>query len=93
MTMKYESQIENPEKSTVGLASATQLIATTGSTPVSFNTSSASFRTILSLPFQVRRKTSQKQKEKHKTKREIFRENLRKAMRMNAEILKDLAEY
>lgn len=94
MTLIHESQIENPEKGTAGLTSTTQLTDTTGSTPtITFKTSSASLNHISFLPFQGLRKPSRSEKERHKTKGEVFRENLRKAMRMNAEILEDLARY
>jgi len=94
MTLITRSQIENPEKGTAGLASATQLIDITDSKlTIFFDTSLASLNYIPFLPFQDYRKPSQKKKEKHETKRGTFRENLRKAMRMNAEILIDLARY
>lgn len=94
LTLINESQIENPEKGTAGLASTTQLVDSTGSTlTITFNTSSASLNHIRFLRFQRRRKVSKGRKKKHKTRREIFRTNLRKAMRMNSEILRDLARY
>lgn len=94
MTLASAREIENPEKDTAGLASTTQLINNTGLAPtMTFNTSSASLDHILFLSFSGRRKPSRRRKEKHEGKHGTFRTNLRKAMRINAEILKDLAGY
>jgi len=93
MPVKEENTIENPETSTAGFASTTQLTNTTESIAVIIsNTSSTVSTESLFIPFKEREETRSKDRG-HKTKHAIFRESLRKAMHVNAETLKELARY
>jgi actin-related protein len=94
MTLLNESQIENPERDTAGLASATQLIDFTASDiSISINTSLAPLNYIPLQSFQEEEELSRSRNEEHKTRHEIFKQALRQSMRRESRILDELAKY